>query len=75
MPVQEIRNMEIAGLQQYRDNAHSIIFEPRMGYSNRYTTLPSVHLILRAVEEQNMAAILNGFAVAYRNSRFRKNCA
>lgn len=73
MPVQEVQNLEIAGLQHYRENVHSPIFEPRMGYTNRYTTFPSVHLILRAVEEQNMAAILNGVAVAYENRRSGKN--
>lgn len=72
MPVQEVRNLELAGLQHYRENTHLPIFEPRMGYTNRYTTLPSVHLILGAVKDQNMAGILNGVAVAYENSRFGK---
>lgn len=73
MPVREVQNLEIAGLQHYRENTHSLVFEPRMGYTNRYTTLPSAHLILRAVKEQNMAGILNGFAVAYENSRLGKD--
>lgn len=73
MPVQEVRNLELAGLQHYRENTHLPIFEPRMGYTNRYTTLPSVHLILGAVKDQNMAGILNGFAVAYENSRLGKD--
>lgn len=73
MPVQEVQDLEIAGLQHYRENAQSLVFEPRMGYTNRYTTLPSAHLILRTVKEQNMAGILNGFAVAYENSRLGKD--
>lgn len=73
MPVQDVQNLEIAGLQHYRENTHSPVFEPRMGYTNRYTTLPSVHLILGAVQDQNMAGILNGFAVAHENSRFGKD--
>lgn len=69
MAVQEIQNLEIAGLQHYRESAGSLVFEPRMGYTNRYTTLPNVRLILQAVEEQNMAAILTGCSFDYENSR------
>ena len=67
--VQDIQNMAIAGLQQYRDHTKSIAFEPRMGYSNRYTTLPNVRLVFQAVEEQNMAGILTGYAVHFENAR------
>lgn len=69
MAVQDIRNMSIAGLQQYRNHVKSIVYEPRMGYSNRYTTLPNVRLVLRAVEEQNMAGILSGYAIRFENAR------
>lgn len=69
MAVQDIQNMTIAGLQQYRDHTKSIAYEPRMGYTNRYTTLPSVRLVLQAVEEQNMAGILTGYAVHFENAR------
>ncbi|MBR5125931.1 MAG: LysR family transcriptional regulator [Oscillospiraceae bacterium] len=67
--VQEMRHMKIAGLQQYRDSVSSLAFEPRMGYTNRYTTLPNIGLLLKAVEEQNMVAIVSGYALAYENKK------
>lgn len=66
--IKQIQHMEIAGLQQYRDSIASIAYEPRMGYTNRYTTLPSIKLLKKAVLEQNMAAISTGTSLLNDNT-------
>ncbi|MBQ7894986.1 MAG: LysR family transcriptional regulator [Oscillospiraceae bacterium] len=66
--VSELQHMNIVGVQQFRINPKSIAYEQRMGYTNRYTTMPNVALMKRAVLEENMAAIMTGYAAFYDNT-------
>ena len=64
----QIQNMDIAALSSYRYSVNSIVYEGHLGYSNRYTTFPSVRLMKRAVFEQKKVAIMSGSSIMYDNT-------
>lgn len=64
----ELKDMSFAMLSHYNASESTLAYSKNFGPGNRFTTFSSVALIKQAVLEQNMLAVLSGYAIAHNHS-------
>lgn len=72
--VKEVYDENLATATNFRISESGLLLHSLSANSFRFTSYPSIPLIKQAVMEQNMVAILTGYAIAADNSAALRNC-
>lgn len=64
----ELTNLNFAMLPHFNSSEGSIAYAKNFGPNNHFTTFSTVALVKQAVLEQNMVALLSGYAIAHNHS-------